>query len=432
MGQIEELPDDYDESQPQPQAPPPSTSTAPSTETPEIPPTLLSNDNIPFPIIPEKVQNADPLAPELPPAMASIRSYTPDQLADMMNKTPLFMTDLDHAGDEEGENVMLEAIRALQYEGTRGEVALSFREQGNEAAKLKNWTDAKEFYTKAIAVLNVKKEDDKWEKPTDLEKEEKMLREAREACYANRALCNLELKNYRSTTLDCAQALKVNPRNVKAYYRSSMALLSLDKIAEATDTVLRGLAIDPNNKSLQQVSEKIAARKEVLDKIAARKRKEEETKQKEKLLVSTALQARQIKVRKTDAKPDMEDARVALTPDPLSPESTLVFPVMFLYPMDAQTDFIKAFSEMDCINDHLEYLLPLPWDAKQEYQSAMVDCYMETVTGGLVKVGKKLPLLQVLSGGKVEVVDELVRIIVVPRGKTTRFVEEFKARKGKS
>ncbi len=32
---------------------------------------------------------------------------------------------------------MLEAIRALQYEGTRGEVALSFREQGNEAAKLK-------------------------------------------------------------------------------------------------------------------------------------------------------------------------------------------------------------------------------------------------------------------------------------------------------
>lgn len=96
MGQIEELPDDYDESQPQPQ-PPPSTSTAPSTE---LPPSLLSNDNIPFPIIPEKVQNADPLAPELPPAMASIRSYTPDQLADMMNKTPLFMTDLDNAGDE--------------------------------------------------------------------------------------------------------------------------------------------------------------------------------------------------------------------------------------------------------------------------------------------------------------------------------------------
>lgn len=91
---------------------------------------------------------------------------------------------------------MLEAIRAMQYEGTRGEVALSFREQGNESAKEKKWTDAKEFYTKGIAVLNVKKADDKWEKATDLEKEEKMLKEAREACYANRALCNLELSEY--------------------------------------------------------------------------------------------------------------------------------------------------------------------------------------------------------------------------------------------
>lgn len=96
MGQIEELPDDYDESQPLP----PSTTTAPKEASQAIPPSLFSNDNIPFPIIPDKVQNADPLAPELPPAMASIRSYTPDQLADMMKKTPLFMTDLENAGDE--------------------------------------------------------------------------------------------------------------------------------------------------------------------------------------------------------------------------------------------------------------------------------------------------------------------------------------------
>lgn len=96
----------------------------------------------------------------------------------------------------EGENVMLDAIRALQHEGTRSEVALNFREQGNEYAKTKSWVDAKEFYTKAIAVLNVKKEDDKWEKPTDPAQEEKALREAREACYANRALCNLELSGF--------------------------------------------------------------------------------------------------------------------------------------------------------------------------------------------------------------------------------------------
>lgn len=86
---------------------------------------------------------------------------------------------------------MLDAIRALQNEGTRGDVAQNFREQGNESAKAKMWKDAKEFYTKAIAVLNVK--EDQWEKPEDPEVEKKLLREVEEACYTNRALCNLEL-----------------------------------------------------------------------------------------------------------------------------------------------------------------------------------------------------------------------------------------------
>ncbi|KAH8689404.1 TPR repeat protein [Talaromyces proteolyticus] len=429
MGKVEELPDDYDESQDQ-QAQPPQAPKPTLPEGPGIPSSFLAS-HAPFPIQKDKIKNDDPMAPELPPAMASIRSYTPEELADMMKKTPLFMTDLENAGDEEGENVMLDALRALQYEGTRAEVALSFREQGNESAKLKQWIDAKEFYTKGIAVLNVKKEDDKWEKPTDFEKEEQMQREAREACYANRALCNLELKNYRSTTLDCAQALKVNPNNVKAYYRSSMALLALDKISEAEDTAVRGLAIDPSNKSLQQVSEKIAARKKLLEGIAARKRADQERKRKEVQLLNTALQARQIRVRKTDQSPDMEDAKVHLTPDPLSPESTLAFPTMILYPMDAQTDFIKAFSEMDSIIDHLSYLFPLPWDSKGDYRPDSVDCYMETTTDGLIKAGKKLPLLQILSGGKVEVVDDLVKVIVVPATKSQKFIQEFKAKKKK-
>lgn len=327
------------------------------------------------------------------------------------------------------DNELLQALHALQYEGTRGDVATSFREQGNEAAKSKQWIDAKEFYTKAIAMLNVKPEDDKWEKPKDLAKEKKIQTEAREACHANRALCNLELGNYRMCTLDCAEALKVNPKNVKAYYRSSMALLKLDKIDEAEDTTARGLAIDPSNKALKIVSDKIASRKTVLEAVAARQKAEQERKERETQLLKTALEARQIRVRITDEQPNMEDARVHLTPDPLSPESTLVFPTMILYPLHAQTDFVKGVSEMDCVADHLEYLFPLPWDEANEYQLGRVDCYMETVTGGLIKAGKKLPLLKILSGGKVEIVDELVRIMVVPTAKAQTFIQEFKERK---
>ena len=86
---------------------------------------------------------------------------------------------------------MLDAIQAMQNEGTRGEVAQNYREQGNEAAKEKRWIDAKEFYTKAIAVLLAK--EDKWDKPEDPKEEEKVKRQVEEASYINRALCNLEL-----------------------------------------------------------------------------------------------------------------------------------------------------------------------------------------------------------------------------------------------
>lgn len=91
----------------------------------------------------------------------------------------------------DGENPMLDALMALQNEGTRGEVAQNFREQGNEAAREKRWGDAKEFYTKAVAVLKVK--EDQWDKPADLAEEKRLLREVEEAVFVNRALCNLEL-----------------------------------------------------------------------------------------------------------------------------------------------------------------------------------------------------------------------------------------------
>lgn len=59
-----------------------------------------------------------------------------------------------------------------------------------------------------------------------------------------------------------------------------------------------------------------------------------------------------------------------------------------------------------------------------------VDAYMETSVGGLIKVGKKMPLHKVLQSGKVVVSDGLVRISVVPKGKSAAWIEEFKKRRG--
>ena len=87
---IEELPDDFDESLDLNAAPPQPTT--PPTAGPELP--VPGNEER------LKELEKDGQAPKLPPAMAAVESHTTDELADILNKTPLFMTDISKAGDE--------------------------------------------------------------------------------------------------------------------------------------------------------------------------------------------------------------------------------------------------------------------------------------------------------------------------------------------
>lgn len=148
-------------------------------------------------------------------------------------------------------------------------------------------------------------------------------------------------------------------------------------------------------------------------------------------MLATALRARNIRIRNTAQPPDMEDAAIHLAPDPLSTTSTIHFPVVLLYPLHAQSDFIKAFPETDTVPQHLAYIFPLPWDDKQEYTNGGLEFYMETGSGGLIKVGKNVTLGKVLGRDGVEVVDGIVRINVLLRGRTAGWINEMKTRKGK-
>lgn len=236
-------------------------------------------------------------------------------------------------------------------------------------------------------------------------------------------------ENYRSTTLDCASALRLNPNNIKAHYRSASALLALNKITEASDICMRGLQLDPENTALKKLNEMVQSRKEA-EELKARKRAMEERKrEKQRFMLNVAFKARNINMRGSAKAPDLEGAEIHLSPDPMDPKSMLVFPVVFLYPMYAQSDFVREFAEKDTLIDHLSYIFPLPWDTKQEYQINSVDCYMETSSGGMAKIGKKLSLLQALTNGKTQVEDGLVKIHVVPTGLAGKWIEEMKKRK---
>jgi hypothetical protein len=98
MSRIEELPDDFDESLNLNEAPP---QVAQDLSQPGFDAFAASNE-IPFPINEERLKEVenDPSVPKMPPAMASVKSHSKEELLSMMNKTPLFMTDMENAGDE--------------------------------------------------------------------------------------------------------------------------------------------------------------------------------------------------------------------------------------------------------------------------------------------------------------------------------------------
>ncbi|KAL7628947.1 HSP70/90 co-chaperone [Parahypoxylon ruwenzoriense] len=365
------------------------------------------------------------LFPELSPGRAMTNRKTVDEVVADLKKTPFFMTELE-------ENDDTEALKALAYEGTPLEVGSDFKERGNECFREKRWVDAKEFYTKGVLVLaaeerrRVRGEKESTETTEDEVKEQKGVLES---LYVNRAACHLELRNYRSCWLDCAAALRLNDKNVKAYYRSAKAFLGVGRIEEADDACVRGLAVDEGNNPLKAVAREIIKKSEEQ---TAKQRKENERLAREKrreVLIKAALKARNIKTRTTAQPPEMEDAGLRLVPDPDDPRSSLSFPAVLLYPAHLQSDFIKAFGETETLADHLGYVFPLPWDTEGAYTLAGVECYMETLSGGLAKVGKKAPLLKMLSSGNVEVVDEVVRFFVLPKAKAPAWVQEFKAKK---
>ncbi|GJN66937.1 hypothetical protein PLIIFM63780_004407 [Purpureocillium lilacinum] len=379
---------------------------------------------------PGSQSEADATKPSLPPGLAVNAGKTVDEVWAELNKSPLFMTELEDNDD-------VAALQALSYEGSALDNSADFKERGNECFKVRGYVDAKEFYTKGVQILAAEeRKRARGETTTNPEGEPdsadeiRRQREMLEALYVNRAACHLGLENYRSCWLDCAAALRLNPRNLKACYRSAKALLAVDRIAEADDVCAMGLAVDADNAGLRAVAADIIKRATELD---ARRKKEEEraaTKRRREQLLHAALAARNIPTRTTDKPPEMGDTRLELVPDPDDPRSTLSFPTVLLYPLHLESDFIKAFNETQTLDDHLAYVFPLPWDeGRGAYTPAGVTCYVETRDGGLLKMGKRVPLLKVLGTGKVEVVDEVVRIFVVPSPEAEAWAKEFKEKR---
>lgn len=98
----------------------------------------------------------------------------------------------------------------------------------------------------------------------------------------------MELKNYGRVLTDCSKCLAINPKNIKALYRSSRALFALDKLVETIDCCDHALAFDPENKAIAEIRSKALTRKNMIDEKIRQKEEKEERERNKKMILDKA------------------------------------------------------------------------------------------------------------------------------------------------
>lgn len=349
-----------------------------------------------------------PTDPALPPQLSEYKGKTTDEVLAELNKMPFFMTQLD--GDENPE---LEALKALAYEGEPHEVAGNFKNQGNDLYKAKNYRDARALYTKGI---DVKCDDAK----------------INEALFSNRAVCELELKNYRRCINDCKQALNLNPMNLKCYFRMGKAFFALDKLEEAQETVDFGLKIDDTNVSLQNIAKNIIKRMNEIKANEEAKLKAKQDIENKKIMLESALTLRNVKsITTTEPAEFLRESKTKLE-DPMDFESQMIYPAIIMYPTTNEFDFIGEVGELTTVQELLDLVMQRPqeWFETEEHKnfsSKKLVAFMETQSGGLIKAGKKLTFHDILKKEtpSVPLFDFALKIFFVPKVESEQWISQW-------
>ncbi|CAI5758580.1 unnamed protein product [Candida verbasci] len=354
--------------------------------------------------------------PELPPQLSELSNKSTDEVIKELNRLPFFMTELDDSDGQGGENTELEALKQLAYDGEPHEIATNFKNQGNDCYKAKQYKHAIEYYNKGLEIdCNV----------PDINK----------ALLLNRAACNLELRNFRKCIDDCKKVLLIDEKNIKAIFRSAKAFFAIEKYDESIEILKYGLTIDPKNKDLNGILKDIETK---LKNIQELKEKREREKQQEALkakLLDDSIKLRHFKIIKTKSPPEvLQKAKIRLE-DPMDYQSQLIFPAMLLYPTIDEFDYIEEISELITPLEILEMILDRPkewFDSHPGFTVNNLDCFMETETGGLVKVGKKIELNNALmndKSSKAPLFDNALRLYIVPKQDVSKWISEWSKEK---
>ncbi|KAG7195748.1 uncharacterized protein KQ657_002131 [Scheffersomyces spartinae] len=341
----------------------------------------------------------------LPPQLSELANKSTAEVMDELNRLPFFMTSLDETDGDGGENAELEALRSLAYDGEPDEIATNFKNQGNDCFKAKQYKNAIEYYTKGLDVACE-------------------VEEINKALLLNRAACNLELRNYRRCIEDCKKVLMTDDKNVKACYRLGKAFFAVERLPEAKEILQYGLLVEDDNQPMKELLAKIIEREQVIQQKQLQKEAQERERALRKSILDNAIQLRHYQIIKSKSPAQvLEDAHIRLE-DPLDYESQLIFPAMILYPSTDEFDYVAETSELVTPNELLTMVL---LDRPKEWHLKNLECYMETVTGGLIKVGKKLAINEALMSekSKAPLFDNGLRLYVIPKQDSPLWISKW-------
>jgi len=121
---------------------------------------------------------------------------------------------------------------------------LKSRAKGGIASR--NFPVAIQLYTKAIEVNETIPDQDS----------------ATAILYANRSMCRLNMDNAAEALADANEAVALDKTYVKAYYRQTAAHKSLGQFDAAKESVLKGLALKPDDKEMMSMLAKLGSEQE--------------------------------------------------------------------------------------------------------------------------------------------------------------------------
>lgn len=124
-----------------------------------------------------------------------------------------------------------------------------FRQEGNEAFRKHNYGLAAVHYRKALLQFDY----------TFAEgpQEEKMMEDVKLPCLLNLAACKCQQEEWDEVLTQCRLALELNPRSVKAYYRTGQAHIARDNFDLAKDALLSAYEVEPNNPEVRAMLKKL-------------------------------------------------------------------------------------------------------------------------------------------------------------------------------